>query len=138
MKTKSVKMEKTRHGSPDGVTVLLYERGQTYDMPEELADVYLGNGDGVPGGEDELEPERKEAAGPAENKQLGGPDQSKAGDGEGEGGEGGDKPVLSCQHLGFGKWQVVDAEGNVVSDGMSLDKAQAHAWAESGERPDGV
>jgi len=40
MTIKTVKMTKSQRGSPDGFTVLNYEKGETYDLPIELADVF--------------------------------------------------------------------------------------------------
>jgi len=37
----NVKMIKTVNGSPDGVTVNRYEAGHEYDIPEDLAAVFL-------------------------------------------------------------------------------------------------
>lgn len=36
-----VRMLQTQRGSPDGVHVHVYEQGQTYDLPESLAVVFL-------------------------------------------------------------------------------------------------
>lgn len=39
---KTVTMTKTEKGSPNGVLVREYEKGQTYDLPHELADTFIG------------------------------------------------------------------------------------------------
>ena len=36
-----LKMLETRQGSPDGVTVLTYKKGEIVDVPAELAHVFL-------------------------------------------------------------------------------------------------
>jgi hypothetical protein len=36
-----VKIKKTFKGSPNGVVCIEYQEGETYDMPESLADVAL-------------------------------------------------------------------------------------------------
>ncbi len=36
-----IKMLKTRQGSPDGIIVNTYNGGETVDMPEELAHVFI-------------------------------------------------------------------------------------------------
>lgn len=38
---KKVKMLKTKPGSPDGVSVRVYDKGKEYDLPEDLANVFL-------------------------------------------------------------------------------------------------
>lgn len=45
-----VTMIRRRTGSPDGIRVALYDAGQTYDLPEELAQVFVGLGDAKPEG----------------------------------------------------------------------------------------
>lgn len=45
-----VTMIRRRTGSPDGIRVALYDAGQTYDLPEELAQVFLRLGDAKPDG----------------------------------------------------------------------------------------
>jgi len=37
----NLKMKKTVKGCPDGLTVIEYQKGETYQVPEELADVFL-------------------------------------------------------------------------------------------------
>jgi hypothetical protein len=37
----TVLMKQTMKGSPDGITVNVYEEGETYSMPESLAKVFL-------------------------------------------------------------------------------------------------
>ena len=37
----SIKMTRNKHGSPDGHTVRHYEQGQTYDVPEDLAKLFV-------------------------------------------------------------------------------------------------
>ena len=36
-----IKMLKTRQGSPDGITVNTYLSGETMDVPDELAQVFI-------------------------------------------------------------------------------------------------
>lgn len=38
-----IKMLETALGSPDGVQVNTYEAGETYELPEILADAFLGD-----------------------------------------------------------------------------------------------
>lgn len=38
---KKVLMTKKEKGSPDGISVRWYEEGEEYDLPVELADVFL-------------------------------------------------------------------------------------------------
>ncbi len=58
-----IKMLSTRRGSPDGVRVLSYREGETYEVPDELGQVFLGEGWA-------LRPRRarKDAGGAPENK----------------------------------------------------------------------
>lgn len=39
-----IRMRETREGSPDGVCVLVYCKGETYDVPEELAETFIREG----------------------------------------------------------------------------------------------
>jgi hypothetical protein len=39
-----VEMIESRKGSPDGVAVLDFDAGQAYDLPDELADVFVREG----------------------------------------------------------------------------------------------
>jgi hypothetical protein len=52
-----LKMLETRQGSPDGISVATYEEGQTYDIPKDLAGVFIR--------EDWAEPLKKKEADPA-------------------------------------------------------------------------
>lgn len=36
-----VKMKETKKGSPDGIRVIEYQKGKTYDLPEELAEPWV-------------------------------------------------------------------------------------------------
>lgn len=58
-----IKMLSTRRGSPDGVRVLSYRDGETYEVPDELGQVFLREGWA-------LRPRRarKDAGGAPENK----------------------------------------------------------------------
>lgn len=38
---KTVKMQETQDGSPDGCIVCTYEKGKTYNLPADLADVFV-------------------------------------------------------------------------------------------------
>lgn len=62
-----VKMKSTQKGSPDGITVNTYEKGEVYDLPDSLAVVFLEEG--------WAEKPRK-TAGPTENK-TDGPTEKK-------------------------------------------------------------
>ncbi len=37
-----IKMLKTRQGSPDGISVNTYTRGETAEVPDELARIFIG------------------------------------------------------------------------------------------------
>ncbi len=37
---KTVQMTKDASGSPDGITVIQYKKGERYDLPEDLANVF--------------------------------------------------------------------------------------------------
>ena len=37
-----IKMLKTRQGSPDGISVNTYISGETMDVPDELARIFIG------------------------------------------------------------------------------------------------
>jgi len=37
-----IKMTKTTDGSPDGININTYEKGKKYDIPESLAENFLG------------------------------------------------------------------------------------------------
>lgn len=39
-----IKMLETRKGSPDGMTVCSYQRGEQYELPDELARVFVREG----------------------------------------------------------------------------------------------
>jgi len=39
-----VRMNKDRKGSPDGINVIDYKKGKTYDMPDELAKPWIKKG----------------------------------------------------------------------------------------------
>ncbi len=39
-----VEMKVTQQGSPDGITVVLYEKGIKYDIPDRLAEIFLNEG----------------------------------------------------------------------------------------------
>lgn len=43
-----IKMLETRTGSPDGVTVRSYAKGEQYDLPDGLAEVFVHEGWGKP------------------------------------------------------------------------------------------
>jgi hypothetical protein len=82
-------MLSTRRGSPDGIQIDTYRAGQVYDLPSDLAAVFLREG--------WAEHDRLKAIGPApENKAL-------------------RAPRRKAVHKGFGRWFVVDADGKVVS-----------------------
>lgn len=54
-----VRMLRTQKGSPDGIQVFSYEAGQKYDLPDDLAGVFLREGWAEE--DKELTPEKKEA-----------------------------------------------------------------------------
>lgn len=60
-----VKMKSTQKGSPDGITVHTYEKGEVYDLPDSLAEVFLEEG--------WAEKPRK-TVGPTDNKKDGPPE----------------------------------------------------------------
>jgi hypothetical protein len=43
-----IKMLETRTGSPDGFTVRSYTKGEQYELPDELANVFVHEGWGKP------------------------------------------------------------------------------------------
>lgn len=68
-----VRMKEDKKGSPDGINVIDYEKGKTYDMPDVLAKPWIKKGLAVavkpPKVEEEIEePEAKE---PEETKDDG-------------------------------------------------------------------
>ena len=50
-----IRMLRTQRGSPDGLEVRLYEAGRKYDVPAELAAVFIGQGSAEEDKEDVLE-----------------------------------------------------------------------------------
>ncbi len=56
MKLKTVKISKEIKGSPDGTSVITYAEGETYDLPEELANSFISTGVA-----DEAKPEESES-----------------------------------------------------------------------------
>jgi hypothetical protein len=66
----TVKMTKTREGSPDGIAVQRYEAGKTYDLPAALATVFVAEDWGkiVPPKKEGGGNNTKMADGPTENK----------------------------------------------------------------------
>lgn len=56
---KTVRMLRTLPGSPDGVTTRLYRAGEVVDLPDALAELFLGA---------KAATEIKKAKGPSENK----------------------------------------------------------------------
>ena len=68
-------MTKTQKGSPDSISVREYEKGETYDLPADLADVFIDQlkcckevEPAPEKTEEELEAEAKAAAKEAKNK----------------------------------------------------------------------
>ena len=43
-KTMKIRMKENKKGSPDGVQVLDYQKGKTYDLPDRLAGVFVKQG----------------------------------------------------------------------------------------------
>lgn len=68
VKIMKVKMIKTMKGSPDGIQVNEYEAGKEYDLPEGLANNFLGQ---------DVAKKNKEKKGPEENKDLAGSEENK-------------------------------------------------------------
>lgn len=70
-----VRMKKTLPGSPNGITVQLYEEGHIYDLPQELFLSFKSMGviDMVECKEVRNSPENKEIKGAYENKEGGTP-----------------------------------------------------------------
>lgn len=50
-------MEQTAKGSPDGIEVNVYEKGQVYDLPQSLARIFLDAGMAEPYEETQTEQE---------------------------------------------------------------------------------
>ncbi len=63
-----IKMLETRTGSPDGMTVCSYARGEQYDVPDSLAEVFVREGWGKPVQERGRKPRRKNSGAAPENK----------------------------------------------------------------------
>lgn len=66
-----IKMLETRTGSPDGMTVCSYVRGEQYEMPDGLAKVFVNEGWGkqVSTRVRKQVKRKKDAGPPPENKQ---------------------------------------------------------------------
>ena len=58
---RTVTMTATRLGSPDGIAVHTYEAGRSYDLPEGLADNFIGQGAAT----EAVKPAEESAAEPA-------------------------------------------------------------------------
>lgn len=71
MTIKTVKMTKSQRGSPDGFTVINYEKGETYDLPAELADVFVKQLKCAKAAKREVEKPEDNKAGPAEKPEKG-------------------------------------------------------------------
>jgi hypothetical protein len=63
-----IKMLKTRTGSPDGVLVLSYSAGEKYELPEELAGVFITEGWAKPLDGRSKPNRKKDKGGAPENK----------------------------------------------------------------------
>jgi hypothetical protein len=70
-----VKIVKTTPGSPDGIHVKKYEAGQSYELPENLAQTFVGMGVAEIIIE-EVEPEKKSSGAAPQNKSVA-PSQTK-------------------------------------------------------------
>ena len=64
-----IKMLRTQRGSPDGLSIRLYQEGKTYDFPDSLGEVFLKEGWGK---------EVRERAPVPEGKALGAAPEGKA------------------------------------------------------------
>lgn len=58
-----VRMDRTRRGSPDGVSVFTYEVGGSYELPASLAESFIGSGDAREDKAIDRAPETKEGSG---------------------------------------------------------------------------
>lgn len=63
-----IKMLENRTGSPDGRSVFSYARGEQYDMPDGLAEVFVREGWGKPVTQRGPKPRKKDAGSAPENK----------------------------------------------------------------------
>lgn len=63
-----IKMLETRTGSPDGMTVCSYSKGEQYELPDRLAQVFVQEGWGKPVQERGRKPRKKDAGSAPENK----------------------------------------------------------------------
>ena len=63
-----IKMQSTRYGSADGVRVDEYKKGETYDVPETLASIFLKEGWAVK--VDKTPRQKKDAGAALENKSV--------------------------------------------------------------------
>lgn len=70
-----IHVTETQKGSPDGVQVIRYRAGETYEMPDSLAAVFLREG----WGRKKSGPGRKNAGAAPENKALAGAAEDKSG-----------------------------------------------------------
>jgi hypothetical protein len=144
MDMKNIAVTTTKAGSPDGNEVNQYRKGNTYPMPDSLADVFIAEGWGHVVDDaavnDPLDdaPEEKDAGGAPENKAADGPaddkaaDETTAADGDAAPDDAPDAPpssALFAQHAGGGRYTVSDGAGNVVHEG-TLSKEEAHAMVD--------
>lgn len=55
-----IKVQKTINASPDGIEVKTYQKGEVYDLPQSLVDVFIVQGWGLP----------VDTSGPKEDKMI--------------------------------------------------------------------
>lgn len=63
-----LKMKRTSYGSPDGVLVEEYKKGETYEVRDSLATIFLKEGWAVPA--DSAPRKKKNQGGAPENKSV--------------------------------------------------------------------
>ena len=68
-------MVRTVKASPDGIEVRTYEEGQTYDLPHELARIFLAEGWAVIPAEEEVGPSESKPYRPRRRKHDPGPSE---------------------------------------------------------------
>jgi hypothetical protein len=84
-------MKEDRKGSPNGIDVIDYKKGKTYDMPADLAEPWIDQGFAAavkgkapeetkviePGEKKVIEPEEKKVDEPSATKEPPGPEEKK-------------------------------------------------------------
>jgi len=63
-----VKMTETLRGSPNGIAIFVYEEGKTYDLPDDLGELFVKNGSAIEVKDKKAAPKTKAHTKAPENK----------------------------------------------------------------------